>query len=162
MIMGTPQSALDKIIAAGFDGVYLDRADVYEAWRVERPDADRDMTRFIVDLAAYARAKNPNFVIVLQNAEELARYKVLREAIDAIAKEDLFFGLDGAGKPNSEDDVKTALQFLKLVQKEGRPVLTVEYIDDPAKRHRTEQKMTYLGFIPYFGPRELDELQVKF
>ncbi len=71
LMFGQNGAALDRIIAAGFDGIYLDRADVHETWRSEHPTAKADMIKFIERLAAYARQQRPGFLVVMQNAEEL-------------------------------------------------------------------------------------------
>ncbi len=161
-IFGAPDAMLDKIITAGFDGVYLDRADIYEHWQKKRKTAAPDMISFIVELARYARAQKPGFIIVLQNAEELLHAEPLRRAIDAVAKEDLLLGLSEAGTLNSAVDVDNSSGYLKLAQNDGRPIFVIEYIDDNNVRRIIKSKLRSLGFIPYFGPRVLDELRVKF
>ena len=61
LIYGTPDSYLDKIIADGYDGVYLDIIDAYEYWgpggegRPVRKQAAQDMVDFVRALADYAR-----------------------------------------------------------------------------------------------------------
>lgn len=93
-------SPLYRLIEAGVDGVYLDRVDVYSEVEKQCPDAARQMVAFVVGLAAHARKKNPNFIVMLQNAEELLAYKDLVNAIDGVAKEDLFYGADHSERPN--------------------------------------------------------------
>src|SRR5581483_3384614 len=44
---------LDAIVAAGFDGVYLDRVDAYQ--ESYAAGHEQDMLRFVTDLARYAR-----------------------------------------------------------------------------------------------------------
>ena len=80
---------LAEIIQAGFDGVYLDRADVWEVMSPERPTAREDMIQFVAKLAHRARQQKPGFAIVMQNAEELLSSPALFALLDAVAKEDL-------------------------------------------------------------------------
>src|SRR5262245_48134198 len=59
---------LGRIIAAGFDGIYLDRVDVHQELETERPTVREDMIAFVTALAAQARALKPGFLVVPQNA----------------------------------------------------------------------------------------------
>src|SRR5262249_13194286 len=91
---------LGRILAAGFDGVYLDRVDVHQELEQEHPTARADMLAFVTALAVQARSLKGNFLVVPQNAEELLDDASYRGVIDGIAKEDLLFG-DGRSKyPN--------------------------------------------------------------
>ena len=97
LIFGAPNSYVDRIMAQGFDGIYIDRADAFFQWEKEHPSARDDMAAFLTQLSDYARKRDPHFLIVLQNAEELLEDNLVMEAIDAIAKEDLLYGVDQAG-----------------------------------------------------------------
>lgn len=157
-IYGQAGAALDRIISAGFDGVYLDRADAYSHWANERPTSQADMIRLIADLAAYARRKKPGFVVILQNAEELLANSELRGTLDAVAKEDLFYGVDGAGLPNGLTDVTSSLRYLRQARRDGMPILVVEYIDEPVKIQDTARRIRDERFVPFFAPRALNAL----
>ena len=161
LMLGSSDAALDRIIAAGFDGVYLDRADVHGQWRRERPTAKADMTAFIADIAAYARQQRPGFLVVMQNAEELLSTKRLREALDGVAKEDLLFGIAGEGRENTTADIEASLGYLRMARKEGLPVLVIEYLGDPASVSKARQRIESEGFVPYFGPRTLNALHAN-
>jgi cysteinyl-tRNA synthetase len=157
-ILGSETSALERIIAAGFDGVYLDRADVWSQWIGERATARADMTAFIEAISARARALSPGFVVVMQNAEELLSQHRVQAALDAVAKEDLLFGVDGAGKANDEKDVAASVRYLRKAQRNGLPILVVEYLADPAMIAAASSRIEALGFVPSFAPRALDAL----
>jgi cysteinyl-tRNA synthetase len=62
---------LERIVKAGFDGVYLDRVDEYVDMVKEKRNARALMIAFVKALAARARALKPEFLIVPQNAEAL-------------------------------------------------------------------------------------------
>ncbi len=104
IIFGSPTSYLDRIIAAGFDGVYLDRVDVRWERRGDRASSEEDMINFVRDLSAYAKVLNPEFLLVPQNAEGLLEVKKYLEVIDRIATESLFFlpGKSGERLPADE------------------------------------------------------------
>ncbi len=155
LIFGAPESYLDRIVAQGFDGVYLDRADAFFQWRKLHPSAASDMTTFIARLADHARRQKPEFLIVMQNAEELLERAAVLDAIDGIAKEDLLYGVHRAEEPNKPDDVVWSMQLLHMAQKAGRKVLVVEYLKDPEKMAAAATRILGEGSVPYFAPRRL-------
>jgi cysteinyl-tRNA synthetase len=157
-IFAPPDSYLDKIIAAGFDGVYLDRVDAFQFWGDHHPQAMVDMVEFVESISAYAKLRNNRFVVVAQNGEELLEFPRFRRAIDAMAKEDLFFGIRGDGVANTHEQVSSSLRFLQLAQRDNRPVLVVEYLSDELTRQAAERQFETYGLIGTFAPRHLDRL----
>jgi cysteinyl-tRNA synthetase len=155
LIFGTSESYLDRIVAQGFDGVYLDRADAFLQWRKPHPSSHADMVLFIAQLAAHARKKNPEFMVIMQNAEELLEDAPVLDAIDGIAKEDLLFGVRRAEEPNKPDDIDWSIELLREAKKAGRQVLVVEYLKDPEKMNAAATRILEEGFVPYFAPRRL-------
>jgi cysteinyl-tRNA synthetase len=161
--MGSPDAYLDRIIAAGFDGVYLDKIDANDNWEKTRPTAEREMVAFVKRIAAYGRAKRPGFKIVPQNAEELLKFKDYVATIDAIAKEDLLFGLgkktDNEG--NAPVDVAKSRRLLDKAKQAGKKVLVVEYVSDAEAIKRATKQLQGYGFVPLFAKRELDAAPSK-
>jgi cysteinyl-tRNA synthetase len=158
IIMGSPNAYLDKIIAAGFDGVYLDIIDAFEYWRddkEERADADKEMIRFVTKLASYARTKRPDFMIIPQNGEELLDDPAYLRVISAIGKEDIFYGENGDGKPNSKARIAECLSHLANARAAGKPILAIEYLKDQKKMADAEARLDQFGCCAYFGPRDL-------
>ncbi len=154
-------SYLQRILDAGFDGVYLDRVDTYYAMESDRKDAGRRMIDVVVDLAKHARSKKPQFIILPQNGEELAKDPRYLSIVDGIAKEDLHFGSDGDGTPNTAARIAHSTGHLKLVQQSGRRVFVVEYLDSPSLVQTTKASLSAAGFVPYFAPRKLDRLNLQ-
>lgn len=146
---------LDQIIEAGFDGVYLDRVDAYEAWVKERSTAERDMVGLVKEIATYARGRRPGFLVVPQNAEELLRHRDYVAALDGVAKEDLLYGIGGDGVANSEGDVQASVAELAAARAARLPVLVVEYLSDPERRFETALRLGRLGFVATFADRQL-------
>ena len=157
---GKPTAYLDRIMAAGFDGVYLDKCDVFEDLQARnkkvaqsRSDLEGDMVNFISRLSQYAKARKPTFTILMQNAEVLLEHEHLREAIDGVAKEALLFGLSGPEKPNPKDEITFASRALSLAQSAGRTVFVVEYLSDADKIRSATQTLDGFGFISTVSPK---------
>jgi cysteinyl-tRNA synthetase len=156
LMFGTPEAYLDRIMAQGFDGAYLDRADVFSKWESARPSARADMVTFVRRLAEHARRRNPDFLVVMQNAEELLDDAQLMGAIDGVAKEDLLHGIDNTEAANRPTDVASSLKYLQMARRAGRKVLVVEYLSDPTKMAAAAKRILEQGFVPYFAPRLLN------
>jgi cysteinyl-tRNA synthetase len=167
---GESESYLDRIVDAGFDGVYLDIVDAFEFFGPdgqikENESAAPDMARFVVALARYAREERQqkDFVVIPQNGPalidsiEAAAAKEYLAAIDAIGAEDTFFYGD-APEDNPFKVQRDALGFLKRFLAAGKVVLAVEYLSDAKKARRFVRLAREYGFVPYVGRRDLDRL----
>ncbi len=145
---------LQSLIAAGFDGVYLDRADTWERMRGQNSNARGEMIRLIKEVAAAARAKKGDFAVMVQNAEELLTDPSYVAAIDAIAKEDLFHGIHHDGRRNSAADISSSVRDLKRAQAAGKAIFVIEYLSN-SNADGVRAEIRKQGFIPFFGPRNL-------
>ncbi len=162
IIFGGPDAYLDRIIAAGFDGVYLDIIDAYWYFQEKgRKTAAKDMTDFVMEMAAYARAKVPGFRIVPQNAEDLVVDTAYLATIDALGKEDAFFGWEGDGVPNPPDSTAWVMQHLNIITAAEKPVFLIEYPSDPARVREAYANGREAGLIPYATVRALDRMVVN-
>lgn len=146
---------LARIAAAGFDGIYLDRVDAFSPLQKRRPEAAQEMIDFVTRIAGRSRQLVPGFIVVAQNGEELLRSSSYRSQIDAIAKEDLFFGADEDGEQNSEAQVASSLRDLQNARTAGLPVFLVEYLDDGPSRDPVLRKGRELGFVTLIADRSL-------
>lgn len=112
---------LQRIIDAGFDGVYLDWVEAYDDENVVREAggdgvyAAAEMMRWVGEIAAYGREHDPQFIVIAQNAAQLAGDDEYAGFIDAIAQEQVWFdgGADNvpAGDcplPRTEADIESA------------------------------------------------------
>jgi cysteinyl-tRNA synthetase len=147
---------LDAIIDAGFDGVYLDRVDAFDTPVEPRPTARADMVAFLTLISQHAKARRPGFMIVPQNGEELLAQSAYLKAIDAVAKEDLFFGNKSDGQPNAQSDIDASIGYLNRAKSEGLPVFVVEYLEDQNLRSTARQQIRSLGYAATFSARALD------
>lgn len=99
---------LQLLLEAGFDGIYLDWVEAYSDENViaaaeeENVDPVEEIKRWVSDLAAYTRARQPDFLVIAQNAAELAEHDDYRETIDAIAQEQVWF--DGGAEDDPPGD----------------------------------------------------------
>lgn len=160
---GSNAAYLDKIIAAGFDGVYLDKCDVFEDLQQNhkkiaktRPDLEGDMVHFIQRLSHYAKTQKPTFTVVMQNAEVLLEHEGLRQAIDGVAKENLLYGLSGPEKFNPKDEITFSRRALDLARQSGRTVFAIEYLNDVAKIRAATAALDGYGYILTISPKNTD------
>ncbi len=151
-------SPLYKLIEAGFDGVYLDRVDVYSEITSECADSRNKMIDFVARLGAHARKVAPEFLVILQNAEELLDSPKMIKTIDAVAKESLFYGEDMSQRANNPKSVGYTIENLKLAKKAGRGVFVIDYVTAKATAMDAKRRIEAEGFVPYVGPRNLGQL----
>jgi cysteinyl-tRNA synthetase, unknown class len=141
----------DKIIAAGFDGVYLDKVDEFE----EMGHKD-DMVEFVERISQRAKSQHEDFLIVSQNGDELIPDPKFRQAIDAFAREDLFYGEDNDGERNSADSIRTNIRRLKTLTREGKPVFVVEYPRNEQQAQTAQREIAEQEFVGLLARRALD------
>ncbi len=158
ILFGRTEAYLDRLIDAGFDGVYLDRVDVYQEFVNERPSAEADMVDLVSRLSAHAHRRNPRFLVTLQNAEELTVKPEIRAAIDVFAKEDLFFGVDHDGRRNSREAVEYSVRPMRALRRAGVKVLLIEYPRDEASAAEIRGRAAAEGFTLLLADRGLGAL----
>jgi len=158
---------LEKIINQGFDGVYLDRLDVYTRWgptgkgRKHEKSSAIAMTRFVSELAQTARVNygRPNFLMVGQNAPGLAHTAGYLDQIDAIALEDIFHYGVNAKRRSKRYSRYILKDLLAPARQRGVPILAVDYLANRGERRRFGRKARRHGLIPFAAPsRRLDRL----
>jgi cysteinyl-tRNA synthetase len=156
LIYAAPKSYLARIQDAGFDGIYVDRIDVYSDLRERFPDGRSQMIAFMREMSAAAKARDPGFLVIAQNAEDLVSDAAYRRAIDGLAKEDLLHGVDATGKRNSAELISWSLGQIQKLQRDGKPALAVEYLRDAEQVRKTRAELGSLGIVPVFPTRALD------
>jgi cysteinyl-tRNA synthetase len=153
-------SYLDRIIAAGFDGVYLDKIDEYVDMRKEKNDARALMIALVTAIAKEGRARKPGFFIVPQNGEALLTDASYRAVIDGLGKEDLLYGDPKDKRANNPQTIARNVAWLKLLTGDGKPVFAVEYLDKPEEIERAKAQLLGYGLIPHFADRGLDTMRI--
>lgn len=157
IVYGTPDSLIDRILDAGFDGLSIDRVDAYYYFGDTKERRDQ-MVKFVKDMSSYMRAKKPDVVIFAQNAEELLDRKDYLDAIDGIAKEDLIYGISHTEKRNPEGDITHSEELLKKARAAGKVIFVIEYLKNPNNIAVARERMKQLDFVLYVGQRDLYEL----
>jgi cysteinyl-tRNA synthetase len=153
---------ISQIVDASFDGVYLDWVEAYSDENVATAasrgniDAVEEMVNWVTALAQTGRDGNPDFLVVAQNAAELAaengRY---RAVIDALAQEQVWF--DGAADndppgdcplPSTDDLVDTEEYSATLSE-----ACLQQYLEfqDSTLHVSSEEYLEYLGAVSADG-----------
>lgn len=156
-----------RVMAAGFDGLYLDWIDGYEDETVaaeakrRHVDAARAMVDWIAKIRATAREVNPRALVVGQNGVYLIdRDRRYAEVIDGIGFEDTWFGGKANtpwGKPKGgdianryKDESSTArrIEQYKKYLAAGKPVFTIDYCLKAENAKRVYEASRAAGFVP--------------
>ena len=165
----------DRLLAAGFDGAYLDIIDAYGYFEDQgRTTAAQEMVDFVAAIRAHARPVNPDFLIFPQNAPELAT--IIRDylnVIDGIGQEDIYYGYDADGEATTPDVSEELESYLNTFRDAGKYVLTIDYPfgdseDEPHFDADTQNKIddayaksSANGYIPYCTVRNLNYLTIN-
>ncbi len=163
IIYGSPESYLDRIIALGFDGVYLDRVDAYEYFEEQgRDEAGREMVDFIMDFASYARAKSPGFGIFPQNAEELGiEFSDYLNVVTGIGVEGLYYGNPRDHEPSPKSWTKEREKILDQWVAAGKLVLVIDYTLRKEQIADSYARARARGYVPYVTDRSLRRLRIN-
>ena len=162
---------MGRILAAGFDGVYLDIVDAYYYWAVEAPALERrpveetaaEMIALLDAIGDSGHARDAEFLVFPQNGEFVGcdagddGMDRLLQVIDGFGVEDVFFqGDDEMDNPLDPDFDR--LDVLGEVVLEGKRVLSVEYLtdDDAIDAYLTRTKRQ--GFAACVADRDLGSL----
>ena len=114
-------------------------------------------------LAAKARKLRKGFLIVVQNAEELAQSDQFLEAVDGIAKEDLLYGVDHKGSRNSEAMIRESVANLKRARDNNKGIFVVEYLRSPDQLMGVLKELARRDerFVPHFADRPLGQIRAE-
>ncbi|WP_369681153.1 MJ1477/TM1410 family putative glycoside hydrolase [Maridesulfovibrio ferrireducens] len=145
---------LDRILEAGFDGVYLDIIDGYWFWHEQGVDIESaadDMVKLIKRIADYCRAKSgKDFIICPQNglgviADCSPVYRdVYFKTVNMVGLESLLTNVF------SKEDQNYRLSLAKELSDSGITILDVEYIkEDQYPNYLKKVKALNFPIIPY-------------
>lgn len=163
ILYGGPDAYLDKIIDAGYDGVYLDLIDAYEHFEARRPSARRDMVELVREIATYARETRGKreFGIFPQNGETLADEAGYLDIITGIGREDIYYGNPGEGQASPREFTAALERYLDRYVAAGKLVLTVDYTRRPEQIADAYQRARQRGYVPYVTVRELNRMVIN-
>lgn len=169
---GDYTSAIDEAIKDGFDGIYLDwveafeNTDVITAAQAAGNDPAGEMIAFIQEMRGYATARDPDFIIIQQNAAALSDgHPELFTVIDAISQEAIWYDGDatddwndanGYDWPNEPSLVNYYVGYLNGYLDAGVPVFNCEYA--LAYADTAYADALNKGYVPYVTRRSLSQL----
>ncbi len=157
-------SALDEVLRDGFDGVYLDWVAGYEdpaviaAAQAAGRDPAAETVALIAEINAYARQRDPDFIIIQQNAADLARLQPdILGLVDAIVQEAVWFdgvATDRWHDPRNADRAQDTALTDELIaslgryQAAGRPVFVCEYaVREAETAYARAQAHGYIAYV---------------
>jgi cysteinyl-tRNA synthetase len=158
ILHGSPNAYLDRILGAGFDGIYLDGVDKFEQWKRRRSGAATDMVDLIGALASYARAQRKDFLIIPQNGDGLLGNPRFLETIDGFGREDLLYGETDTDVRNPQRSIIESTRRMRPLSNAGKPILVIEYTSKPELATSMLREIKELGFIGYIAGRDLKTL----
>ena len=154
---------VDEAIALGYDGMYLDIVDAYEVAQVRAAysgsDIRQEMIAFVIALSEYAKAIDPNFKVIPQNAVGLLASNesnphvpntAYLNAIDGVGVEDLWYNDNNTSSWTSGD-----LEFLQNAINADKFVLATSYPTQDAKQEAFVTNALNAGFVPFVADRDL-------
>ena len=143
IVIRDEDSLIDMVLDDGFDGVYLDWIEAYQDENVAAAaarlgiDPAQEMVAFVQEIAEHGRGRSQSFLVIPQNAAELAReVPQYLEVIDGLGQEDLSFGGEADtewGDPTSgdiatsPDEQEYLLELFDLYLGAGLPIFCIDY-----------------------------------
>jgi len=154
---------VDRVIDAGFDGVYLDLIDSYEYYEtLGRTTAAAEMVEFVGAIRAHVTARTPGYLIIVQNAAELVDLdSAYIHLVDGIGQEDIYYGYLGDDimtPPEATADLESHLDTFLAA---GKLVLTVDYAMTPAHIDQAYGNSRAKGYVPFVTARSLNRMTVN-
>jgi cysteinyl-tRNA synthetase, unknown class len=157
-LYGTVDSGIDRLLAAGFDGAYLDTGNILDTVNGDRSQAEWQLSELVSRIATYARLQHPRFIVMLDDADTLIGRTPVVSAIDIGAKHDLLYGHTAVGRANREADTSAAVKALTRVTAAKRPVFVIEHLADPALAETARRRIIELGFVPAISATAKDTI----
>lgn len=169
LILNDSDSYINRIMDAGFDGIYLDKIDIVDDYQGKTPAgtiASDLMVQFVRKISTVTKIRNPNFLTIAQNAEGLIDDDIYRMAIDGIGKESLLYS-EGVFDPknpykeperNDPGSIKETTRLLSKLRADKKLVMCVEYIKKSELIEKAAAELGNNDFVAYFGPRDLAQL----
>ena len=128
----------------------------------------QEMRDFVTDISQYAKAKNPNFVVIPQNGHELVSVNGdtdgspdvgYNNAIDACGQEDLFYGYDDDDILTGNEDNEYLTSLLDISKSTGNVILVTDYCYTHSKMDDSYTKNSAKNYISFAADdRELSQI----
>ncbi len=127
----------------------------------ENVDYQQEMKSFVQNISSYSKGINPNFSIIPQNGHQLltvdgeasgnesAEYIA---AIDAVGREDLYYGYTNDDVATPIDDTNEMIPFLEICKTNNLPVFVSDYCFTHSKMDDSYRKNNTNGYISFAAP----------
>lgn len=121
-------------------------------------DFRQEMRDFVIDLSVYARSYDQNFIVIPQNGQEIitdngeangAVQSDYLQTIDAVGKEDLFYGYNSDDKPTPDDAKTHMLGLLNICKQNNVEVLVTDYCSSTENMDNSYSQNYSLNFISF-------------
>ncbi len=161
---------VDRLMQQGFDGIYLDKVDIYENFEYDSKSEDwidnrpnratgrtyrADMVDWVSRIAARARKTNRNALIIPQNAAPLLDVPKYRHLISGIGIEDLW--TDGR-RPKPQDEIRSREAHLQPLATLRKPILCIDYSAAPKLRQQVAKRAMQRGYCLLITDRALSSI----
>jgi len=131
-------------------------------------DFRQEMRDFVQEMRAYAKAQQSEFLIIPQNGQEILTVNsepegevssLYMNAIDAVGREDLFYGYTADDAPTPSEDRDFLLSICDVAKDHGKVVLTTDYCSTHSKMDDSYSKNQDSEYISFAADhRELDNI----
>lgn len=134
--------------------------------KIPNLDFRKEMRNFVQDIGIFARAQNPNFILIPQNGQELLVNDNLSDvnttyvaAINGVGREDMFYGFDNDNQATSASNRDYMISYCDVARNNGKKVLVIDYCSDHTKMDDSYQQNFLHGYISTAADhRELDNV----
>jgi cysteinyl-tRNA synthetase, unknown class len=126
-----------------------------------------EMRKLVIQISSRAKKIKPDFVVVPQNALDLAVYngkpdgeiaKTYISSIDGVGCEELFYGHNGDGKRTDTETTNYFLNYLLLFNKHKKTILVIDYVTNEKQAYESFELNNKCGFISFQANRELSKI----
>lgn len=145
-------------------------SDSKETKKCEVPDLDfrQEMRDFVQEISAYAKDIDEDFLIIPQNGQEILTTNSDPDgplatdyinAIDAVGREDMFYGYTGDDKATPAEDRDFLISICDVAKDNGKLVLATDYCSTHSKMDDSYDKNEEHGYSGFAADRrELDNI----
>jgi cysteinyl-tRNA synthetase len=128
----------------------------------------QQMRQFVQELSIYSKGIDGNFLIIPQNGQELlttngdpegAEEDAYIAAIDAVGREDMFYGYYGDDKKTPDEDRDFLISICNVAKENGKLVLATDYCSTHSKMDDSYVQNDLRGYSGFAANRrELDNI----
>ena len=126
-----------------------------------------EMRSLVIRISSRAKKIKPEFIVVPQNAMDLAVYngkpdgeivEKYMSSINGTGCEELFYGHEGDGKRTTTDTTNYFLNYLLLFKNYKKAVLVIDYVKNKKQADDSYSLCQKYGFISFPATRSLTKM----